>query len=512
MPRRLGPVLHFRGARDDAWAVGALALFAPGDTAPQLAWRASGDDPWQPVTAFVLRSDSRGRVVRYEWEIPRVAEAREVAYRLGEEGPWSLHVPARGAPPHMAFASCNGFSDPKHRTDDLNERWRHLLRTHEERPFHLLLLGGDQIYADPLWTAVVELEDWSALPLERRADRGFTRTMRRRTERFYTDLYRRRWSQQEPAEVWSRVPMLATWDDHDIFDGWGSYDPELQQSEVYQGIYEVAREHFSLFQLQTRPGEAPPGAFPGQGGTSFGHRLGNLALLFLDTRSERSVERVLGAASWEAVFRWLDGLRAEGAEPPPRHLLVVTAVPLAYPRLRWLETIAGWDFRHERKRLEDDLRDHWSSAGHHGERLRLVHRLLDFACRARCRVTVLSGDVHVAAMGVLESRRGRRDAERHANVITQLVSSPVVHPPPGGFVRWALDRMARGEDEIDRDLWLRMLEIPGAERHVENRRNWLELEPEDGDQPRIWAHWHFEGAPDARHTKVVHAVGDDRSG
>jgi len=45
---------------------------------------------------------------------------------------------------------------------------------------------------------------------------------------------------------------------------------------------------------------------------------------------------------------------------------------------------------------------------------------------------------------------------------------------------------------------------------VENRRNWLELEP--GEQPRIWAHWHFEGSPEARHTRMVHAVGDERSG
>jgi hypothetical protein len=43
---------------------------------------------------------------------------------------------------------------------------------------------------------------------------------------------------------------LMMWDDHDIFDGWGSYPEEQQNSPVYRDIWEQAREHFRLFQLQ----------------------------------------------------------------------------------------------------------------------------------------------------------------------------------------------------------------------------------------------------------------------
>ena len=38
--------------------------------------------------------------------------------------------------------------------DDKNERWRDLGNKHASSPFHLLLLGGDQLYADSIWEAV----------------------------------------------------------------------------------------------------------------------------------------------------------------------------------------------------------------------------------------------------------------------------------------------------------------------------------------------------------------------
>ena len=62
------------------------------------------------------------------------------------------------------------------------------------------------------------------------------------------------------AAVFSTIPTLMMWDDHDIFDGWGSYDAELQNCAVYQGIFAAARDAFRLFQLQCAPNERVPGA------------------------------------------------------------------------------------------------------------------------------------------------------------------------------------------------------------------------------------------------------------
>ncbi len=39
------------------------------------------------------------------------------------------------------------------------------------------------------------------------------------------------------AELGARVPSLMIWDDHDIFDGWGSHPAGLQESPVALGLF-----------------------------------------------------------------------------------------------------------------------------------------------------------------------------------------------------------------------------------------------------------------------------------
>ncbi|HPE71554.1 MAG TPA: hypothetical protein PK018_05160 [Candidatus Competibacter sp.] len=52
------------------------------------------------------------------------------------------------------------------------------------------------------------------------------------------------------------IPSIAMWDDHDIFDGWGSYDEERQNCPVYQGIYPIARRQDRSFPPAASSGAA----------------------------------------------------------------------------------------------------------------------------------------------------------------------------------------------------------------------------------------------------------------
>jgi hypothetical protein len=66
-------------------------------------------------------------------------------------------------------------------------------------------------------------------------------------------------------------------------------------------------------------------------------------------------------------------------------------------------------------------------------------------------VRIVSGDVHVAALGYIQSARDGFPNEEE-NVINQLISSAMVHPPPG-MVVYAMEKMM-GEvvDEVDRGI------------------------------------------------------------
>ena len=74
----------------------------------------------------------------------------------------------------------------------------------------------------------------------------------------------------------------------------------------------------------------------------------------------------------------------------------------------------------------DDLKDHWTNDDHEGERKRLIETLFKTAEALQLRVTVLSGDVHVAAWGVVY--RTDSDYADCSTQIQQLTSSAVVHP------------------------------------------------------------------------------------
>ena len=41
---------------------------------------------------------------------------------------------------------------------------RNLIRHHDSNPYHLLLMGGDQVYADSMFDTLSQLHDWLPLP------------------------------------------------------------------------------------------------------------------------------------------------------------------------------------------------------------------------------------------------------------------------------------------------------------------------------------------------------------
>ena len=285
------------------------------------------------------------------------------------------------------------------------------------------------------------------------------------------------------------------WDDHDIIDGWGSYPDERQACDVYQkAIWPAAERAFRTFQQHLAAGESAPQAIGSK--FSFGHVIGGLAILALDMRSERQLHQILSVEHWTAVYDWLDSLSEV------EHLLIMSSIPVVYPGFSMLERILGWWPGQDE--LEDDLADHWNSRSHKGERLRLIHRLLRLTDEETVRPTLISGDVHVAAVGYVESSRG---GAGRGSVVNQLISSGIVHPGPPGAVVFALRHLFDNSDEIDRGIVGRMSDFPGTQVRFIGKRNYLTIEPDEKKPKdfRLWANWWVEGE-DHCYTKVIHPL------
>lgn len=131
--------------------------------------------------------------------------------------------------------------------------------------------------------------------------------------------------------------------------------------------------------------------------------------------------------------------------------------------------------------LEDDLRDHWTSPPHKAERLRLIHRLLAASAKG-IRITLLSGDVHVAAIGVIESDRS--NAAASSRVVNQLTSSGIVHPAPPGVALFFLERACQAVEQIDRGITGTMFEFPTTSHRMIGCRNFSNPAARWARQPR----------------------------
>jgi hypothetical protein len=488
----LGPILSFRGCTATEWQLSAIVVSQ--SNCGSLRWSIGSDEAF--VEAEPLYTVNKRTVWRYEFSLPRKNDEAEANYEVCGQS-YSMHIPGSNASPRLFYVSCNGFSDNKiiKRVRDKNALWKQMATRHQKSPHHLLLMGGDQVYADAMWVRGDLMKKWNNLSFERGNKASLTRQMEAYLKKFYFNLYCERWRQREVAAMLACIPMIAMWDDHDIIDGWGSYPECRQKCDVFKGIFAAARIAFAVFQqhLNADDSEAAAGAIAPENGFTRGHVVGNMAIIALDMRSERTSETVLTKQHWDQVFNWMDSL--EGID----HLFVMSSIPVVYPGFEILEKVLGIIPGHQD--LEDDLRDHWNSRPHRGERVRLIERLLRLANRTR--ITIVSGDVHVAALGVIESTR--RAPIGHDATINQLISSGIVHPGPPAIALFALRHLFDVPDEIVPGIRTRMTNFPGLSYGFVGARNFLALEPDK--ERRIWANWWVEGETNHPYVKVIHPVG-----
>lgn len=491
----MGPVLGFRSSTASAWNCCVTYVFDR-PSAPALNWNQGGT----AKKATGRRIYAHGTAEVWVFEIPAALKTTEstVSYQLADgTDATTFSVPAKSAAPNIAYCSCNGFSDPKIARDlpKPSERWENLGQAHAVRAFHLLLMGGDQVYADQMWAKVPELNEWANKWRFNQVRSGFTQSMETRVRQHYFEIYTVNWSRPEMAKMLASIPTVMMWDDHDITDGWGSHPDELQLPNpklagggVLPGLFTVAKEFFEAFQLRVAPGTSRLGAIsPGGENLSSLHILGPIALLVADLRSERTRNQVVGDATWDRIAAALNGLPKKGAI---KHLLVMSSIPVVYPNggvLNNLAALIPWDPVND---PQDDLIDHWSDPRHHSERERFVRLLFKVSQEKAIRVTILAGDVHVAGQAIIESERSD-DVPMNSNVITQLISSGIVHPPSGGpLALSALNTLARIDQNIYRGVVGRLAEFWSSGPFILPKRNWLSLLPIANGSLR--AQWHVE--------------------
>ena len=466
-------VLCFRGLRGTFWQLTALLVLEDGGTPPPLVT----DEPHPDVAPERFGARLGSTLWRYDFQVELREHERVVAYGVGEPRQ-RIHLPAREGPLRIAFTACNGSEGERtgQSRPGRNDLWRELADEHEKAPFHLILHGGDQLYADSVWDEVAELAAWRKLPARRRLKAPFTEAMARDVGDYYFRRYCWLWEQPELEPLLPSIPSLMMWDDHDIFDGFGSHDPKWQACPVFKGIYGAAREHFALFQLVAPPDALPAHGFDDPDGRQFGWSyriLDGIGIVAPDLRSERTLQDIMGERGRAALPAMLERLS------DCRHVLFLSSVPLLNEHEALLERI--YEALPGEQYFKLDVRDQWRSVHHRDEWLDLLRRLFAFSERTGARITALSGEIHLGALAM---------ASHESREIWQLTSSGIVHPPPSKWMVTLLDWLSTGPaEEVAPGLEVKVCKIPGHGKRFLGKRNWLALKLSPKGGPFV-ATWH----------------------
>ncbi|KAF1350590.1 hypothetical protein EJ07DRAFT_169120 [Lizonia empirigonia] len=490
------------------------------------------EDPKRAFWRFIIDVPFQQFEARWQYEI------QDLVYvdRSKAEKPQNFAVPSIHQSMRIMFHSCNGFSVG---TDveawSGPALWNDVLRMHEQRPFHVMIGGGDQIYNDGV-RVDGPLKAWTAIsnPHKRR-DFAFGEKMRADCDEYYFNNYVRWYGQRPFSTANGQIAQVNIWDDHDIIDGFGSYTDHFMKCAVFRGIGGVAHKYYLLFQHHLAPpkstfttdapkttsadptGTTPadpvqldktwvmtndtgdpsyiigskPGPYVEECSRNIYCQLGaRIAFAGIDARTERTRHQINYPETYKMVFDRLD--EEFSANTNLKHLIFLLGVPIAYPRLIWLENIlqspliapikflnkrfglAGSFFNQFDGKVDllDDLDDHYTARQHKTERRELVQMLQNFSKKHSARVTILGGDVHLAAIGRFYSNpKLQIPAEHDWRYIPNVISSAITNKPPPAAVANLLAKRNKIH-HLDHDTDETLLEIfdrdPGVkgETHV----------------------------------------------
>ncbi|KAG5298204.1 MPP_superfamily domain-containing protein [Histoplasma ohiense] len=406
---------------------------------------------------------------RFNLEIELGDKQQRIGYRINQGSAIGFWVPAKGQSMNIMFHSGNGFSPSVDRDkfSGPDPLWRDVLNAHQILPFHVMIGGGDQIYNDAALFDTEHFRCWMALrvPYEERYH-PFNLDIKSEMENFYLQQYLKWFSHGLFSMANSQIPMVNMWNDHDIIPGYGSYPDRLMRSPVMSGVGELAFKYYLLFQHQSVPEEtdldepswlfgATPGPYICQRSRSVFMNMGRrVAFLGIDCQTERTRDGVLIDDSADLILNRCDDQIMKGET---KHLIVVLSVPIAYPRLAWLENVfssrasypvkafgrAGI-FGNLRDRFDVDtetIDSQWTSKAHKLERSWLIEDLQKLAADKSVRITILGGDAQVAAIGQFYSNpKLQIPKDQDYRYMPNVISSSIVNAPASEMMVDALNK------------------------------------------------------------------------
>lgn len=484
LPSHFGPFLRFSGREGDIATYSVLIGVASTETEALLglsiilAPKANASKP------VVLRSFGTYSFIRWiltvkmaDGPITLRYQIKAAATGLFSAKTGALRVPSKTEAWNYGYNSCNGFHDLKAApATGIEPMWTDVVDQHRTKPFHLMISDGDQLYNDAVLEDIPEL---AALKQASNASSvlafNWTQAVTDKTHYWLMSHYIYHWSviSESYTKALASIPFAMSWDDHELFNGFGSWPDFLQKSNFFTGFKEIARSWYLLFQHHSQS-SAPElmmadlrwNVENGLGGYHWFSVLDPYTAVILpDLRSERTQLQVLSPASQAAILA-----RIQAKAPSTiKHLVMASSSPVIYafdvavtnyvfakfslkpfglentiynlwqaslspsgaPLVAAFAPVFGKSFG----MLDlSDVIDNWESHTHLQERADTVHALQDWAAGRMARVSFLGGDSHLGYAGKIFTPGYAGPIERDPRWSLSITSSAIGNNPATGLV------------------------------------------------------------------------------
>ncbi|PIA90586.1 hypotheticalsprotein [Cercospora beticola] len=359
--------------------------------------------------------------------------------------------------------------------------WKDVLVKHQEcGGFHTQVGLGGQIFADRLWKDIPSLKQWTQVSgKENRKTAQWTAKMEEDVTHAYFHYYSSHFDQPAVKEAFAQIPQVCCLDDHDIFDGYGSYPEYMQESHVFKNLGRIGIEMYLLFQhhttheiLRNVSNDIDLFTITGKGWHFLKYFGPSVVIVGPDTRSERTEKQVMAGPTYQGIFPKVATL-----PPSVQHCIWLMPVPVIYPRLEGIEHMAhtvqtgkkvvtggfnmlgkvtggvagivgakgvvnsGFDAAKKAVGKSglmqgvlspfgeintlDELRDLWTHESKDLERTYIIRTLQGIAHNKSLRMTFLSGSVNVCGAGLVHDPSHPSDHK----TMYQLITSSIVNAP-----------------------------------------------------------------------------------
>ncbi|KAL9052541.1 MAG: hypothetical protein Q9162_005345 [Coniocarpon cinnabarinum] len=385
--------------------------------------------------------------------------------------------------------SLNVSPNERQKIGGIGYMWRDIMTKHVEvGGFHCQLGMGNQIYADRLWREIPALRQWTATSgKDNRKNAPWTAQLEDDVTHSYFHYYTSHFDQPHLREAFAQIPHVLTVDDHDVFDGFGSYPEHMQFSNMFKNIGRIGIELYLLFQhhttlqiLRNVTNDMDLFTITGTGWHFLKYLGPAVVVVGPDCRSERNPYQVMAGPTYQGLFPKVAVL-----PPHVQHCIWMVPVPLVYPRLETAEQFAqtmatgkkavtgtfnalgkvtagvagivgakgvvGEGFNSVKKAVGksglmsnvlspfgeidflDELRDMWTHESKDLERTYLIRTLQGIASTKSLRMSFFSGATNCCGAGLLSDPSVAPPSASH-KAMFQIISSSVVNAPPSAYV------------------------------------------------------------------------------